>query len=435
MEPDENNDVTDYTNNVLIYKKEAEDVHEPRFDNLDRGWSWIVLAASFCTFMLMGATQFASGIVYMALLDRFQASTSLSSLVCAVHISMISIGAPLSSYISDRYSCRTAIVSSGILFFIGLLGTAFAPNIEFVLISYGLVAGIGGALGYTSNMVVVALNFQRRRNLALGIAVAGAGLGICVLATVMQNIYDFYKSTGFFMIMAGIYSHEILFGLVCFPSDLELYSKRKRENTKSGSSKMSCGPTCHTYTGVFKNISNICLCIGMFTLCLGTYLIYLHLPNYIVLKGFSSMTAANLVSISGIASVFGRLMTGFLANLQVVNEIVLYSGMIYVLGVAVFIYPAIAYTYSGNMAFSIVLGFLFGNVYVLSSSVTVKFVGITNVLKALGLQFLSGGIGALLGPLVAGKLYKSCRYMSIFHFFYFGCFLLRIYCSPSIYSL
>ena len=49
--------------------------------------------------------------------------------------------APISTLVLERFSCRTAIVSSGCLFFIGFLGTAFAPNIECVIFTYGFVAG------------------------------------------------------------------------------------------------------------------------------------------------------------------------------------------------------------------------------------------------------------------------------------------------------
>lgn len=256
-------------------------------------------------------------------------------------------------------------------------------------------------------MVVVALNFQRRRNLALGIAASGAGVGICLFATVMHIIYDFYKSTGFFLIMAGIYAHIIVFGLMCFPSELELYSKHRR---KLLSRKKSLG--CKRLTAVFqgywivlKNVPNLCLCIGMFTYCLGTYLMYLHLPKYIVHKGFSAITAANIVSVSGFACIFGRLLTGILASFHRVSDIVLYCSTIYVLSITFFIYPAISYSYTGNLIFSIILGGLFANVWVLSSSITAQYVGITNVSKGLSLQFFCSGVGGLLGPVAAGKCF------------------------------
>ena len=43
-----------------------------QFPDLDNGWAWVVLVASFCSFMLLGATMYAVGIIHLALLERYQ---------------------------------------------------------------------------------------------------------------------------------------------------------------------------------------------------------------------------------------------------------------------------------------------------------------------------------------------------------------------------
>ena len=48
---------------------------------------------------------------------------------------------PVSSFLIDRFSCRTAMIISGILVALGFVGTAFAPNIYVAIITFGLVAG------------------------------------------------------------------------------------------------------------------------------------------------------------------------------------------------------------------------------------------------------------------------------------------------------
>jgi MFS family permease len=53
-----------------------------------------------------------------------------------------SITGPLSSFLVDKYSCRTAVVLSGLFFTAGYLGTAFAPNIQTTIFTLGIVAGM-----------------------------------------------------------------------------------------------------------------------------------------------------------------------------------------------------------------------------------------------------------------------------------------------------
>ena len=48
---------------------------------------------------------------------------------------------PLSSFLIDRYSCRTAVMTSGILLAVGFVGTAFALSIQMTIFTFGIVAG------------------------------------------------------------------------------------------------------------------------------------------------------------------------------------------------------------------------------------------------------------------------------------------------------
>ena len=75
---------------MLINKK--EDVKDPYFKDMDTGWAWVVLFGSFVTFCLCGATQFASGIVHIILLEKYKASLSVTSVAGAIHLSLISVG-------------------------------------------------------------------------------------------------------------------------------------------------------------------------------------------------------------------------------------------------------------------------------------------------------------------------------------------------------
>ncbi|XP_053407788.1 monocarboxylate transporter 12-like isoform X2 [Mercenaria mercenaria] len=410
IEIDKTMEKSNSTSESLLNKEHIhkEDICKRQFADVDKGWAWVVLAGSFGTFCLMGGTQFASGIVHMILLEKYQTSVSLTSVAGAVHTSLISIGAPLSSFVLERNSCRVAIVTCGCLFFLGYLGTAFAPNIECVIFTYGVVAGVGGALGFTASMVVVGYNFQRRRNIAMGIAVAGVGFGITFLAPLIQFIYKEYGSFGFFLLISAIYAQSIVFGMLAIPSKLELYTKARRteqavaENNKNGFSSRC--PKLKDSLSILTNKELLLLCFGLFNFGLGTYLIYLHLPRYIVEKGFTPEVAANLVSLSGILTVIGRILTGSIATVKFIRDDILYCLPMFILGIMTIIYPYISSTFVGNLIFAIFLGSFYGNVYVLTTSVSVKHVGIVNLAKAIGIQYFFAGLGILLGPILAGVI-------------------------------
>ncbi|XP_045188862.2 monocarboxylate transporter 12-B-like isoform X1 [Mercenaria mercenaria] len=386
-------------------KERSIDTASENFSDLDTGWAWVVLFASFGTFCLLGGKMYAVGIIHSALLERYSKSVSLTSWAGALHTALFSLGGPLSSAVIDRFSCRTALMLSGVFFIAGYIGTAFADTIEMAIFTCGILAGTGGALGYTTAMVVVSFNFKRRRNLALGIAVSGVGAGVFILSPLMQLSRDYYGPVGFFIILAAMAANVITFGAMCFPSKLEMHTKRQRQfKSLRSRGKQSCCTSFKLYIHILFNKAVFCLCACMFCYCLGTNLMYLYLPSFIVSKGFTALEASFLVSLSGILSVFGRLLTGFAANLSRINDIYLFSGSMGIVTIACFIYLLISGHFAGHVIFVSLFGLFFGSSYVIITSVTLPFVGINYISAAIGLEFFFGGVGSIIGPVFAGFL-------------------------------
>ncbi|XP_060603169.1 monocarboxylate transporter 9-like [Ruditapes philippinarum] len=178
---------------------------------LDKGWSWIVMLACFCTFFLIGANILGVGIMNLVLLERYGENVLLTAWAGSLHTAFAALGGPLSSFLVDKYSCRTAVVLSGLVFTAGYLGTAFAPNIQTTIFTLGIVAGSGAGLGYTSSIVVIGFNFKTKRDTAVGFALSGLGAGLFAVAPLMQLAAEHYGTTGFFIIQAAISLNIVVF--------------------------------------------------------------------------------------------------------------------------------------------------------------------------------------------------------------------------------
>lgn len=247
--------------------------------------------------------------------------------------------------------------------------------------------------------------------MAVGIAVAGVGAGLFVLAPVLQLSRDFYGPVGFFIILAAMMANIVVFGSLCFPSRLEIATQHQRKNeiraAKETENRFIQSVKC--YLGVLSKIPVILLCLCMFCYVLGVQLIYQHLVNFIVAKGFTALQAAFLVSLSGLLTIFGRVLTGIVANLNRINCTVLYSGSMAVVAIASIIYPFIATIFEGHVIYMVIMGLFFGCPYVIIMAVTLKFVGINYISAAIGLQYFVGGVGAVAGPVLAGKYMHFLR--------------------------
>jgi len=132
-----------------------------------------------------------------------------------------------------------------------------------------VILGIGTGLGLTTAMVIVGYNFDKRQSLAMGVALSGVGVGMLTLSTMMQFARDYYGDFSFFIIMAGVFFHVVLFGTVCFPSSLELgaQKKRKLESKENPETRCNIKSMVQPYLKVGLNKGCGCLCCAMFTYC------------------------------------------------------------------------------------------------------------------------------------------------------------------------
>ncbi|WAR22067.1 MOT12-like protein [Mya arenaria] len=258
-------------------------------------------------------------------------------------------------------------------------------------------------------MVVLGFNFKRRRNLALGIALSGVGAGICAFAPLMQMAKDFYGYSGFFICRAAMQINLVTFGMLCFPSRLENYSQtmRLRDSGRLHQDTNVFKRRVMPYVNVMFNKGIVCLCLSMFLFCAASLLLLLHLPTYITSKGFSENQAAFLISLSGVFTIVGRLLTGVVANISYMNEIIIYACSMVIMSVATIVYPFVSRHFVGHVMFIIFMGLFLGSSYVVLTTVALKFVGINYIATAIGLIFMIGGVGEITGPVIAGILVDS----------------------------
>ena len=255
--------------------------------------------------------------------------------------------------------------------------------------------------------------------------VSGIGAGMFVMAPLFEAARDFYGNSGLFIALAGLTIHIIVFGMLCFPSKLELHTQKKRRRQIKRQSQKG-QPNLYSslcfYLHILLEKPVLCLCFCMFNYGLGTFLIFLHLPNYAVHKGLTSIQGSLLVSVCGAMGLIGRILTGFAANHEKIDDILIYAGSMGVVSLATFLFPLYSFSFPGQAFYSAILGLYFGCCYVLTGSVNIKFVGIKSMSAAIGIEFFFCGLGALVGPVLAGmdaKHNTESRFNTHMHSFLF----------------
>lgn len=365
----------------------------------DKGWAWIVMVSSFFLHVICGSFVNCVGIFHTVLLSKFKQNVTYTAIAGAVFSCLLSSTGPFSSWLITRYSCRITIMIGGFIFTIGCLLSAFQKSLEWVIVSYGVIAGIGSGLIYTASVVVVGFNFERQRNLASGVATSGAALGIFVLAPVYTTLETAYGYEGLFILSAGFVFHCCVFGALCRPSELESKKKHNDTNDKGKSSF-----NISLYIKLLRKQSFVCICISVLCWSIGVSMVYLHLPYYVITLNTTPIQAAWIISAAGIGGFSSRFLSGLASNNDDIDDLLIYSGSFCVLGICTILFPLYAVTYIGQLFYGFALGVYSGSCYAVMNSINVSNFGINNMATSYGVEMFFCGSGMLLGPPLAGLI-------------------------------
>ncbi|KAF8782374.1 Monocarboxylate transporter 14 like protein [Argiope bruennichi] len=160
--------------------------------NVDGGWGWVIVFITFVIHFIFDGFMYTFGIFYAEFLKYFESASGATSLVMAIFIGMCYTAGPIASGLINKYDCRVvSFIGIGIAC-TGLLLSLAVPALEFLYITIGLIAGIGFGLAYLPTIVSVALFFEKKRATAMGISMAGSGIGSLAFAPLMEALINYY---------------------------------------------------------------------------------------------------------------------------------------------------------------------------------------------------------------------------------------------------
>lgn len=123
---------------------------------------------------------------------------------------MFTLVMPISGLYIYRFSPRIMTATGGIIVGIGYLLSSIAPNLPFLIISYGVVAGIGVGIVYGVPLAVAARWFPERKGFAVGMTVVGFGLSPLITAPIAINLIKAFGIRNTFVILGITFTCIIL---------------------------------------------------------------------------------------------------------------------------------------------------------------------------------------------------------------------------------
>ncbi|MGY1793066.1 MFS transporter [Geodermatophilus sp. SYSU D00525] len=344
--------------------------------------SWAMVAAAFAAMFASFGIAYSFGAFLEPMAEEFGAGRGTTSVFFALtSLTYFGLGA-LSGIAVDRYGPRRVLLVGGIALGAGLAATSRAGELWIGLVTYGLGVGIGVACAYVPMVAVVGGWFERRRTLAIGVAVTGIGLGTLTVAPVAAALIGElgWRDTHLVLGLAGAAVLLACAAVVTCPP-------------------VPAGPAALTPAEAVRNRDYRRLYLASGLVSVALFVPFVHLPGSAEQVGVDQVAAALLVGVIGAASTAGRLVLGAVAART--GALRAFRWCFLTMG-ASFVLWGLAGGYGVLVAFAVVLGIGYGGFVALGPAVVAERFGTTRLGGLLGVLYTSAGIGSAVGAPLAG---------------------------------
>ncbi|PVD18876.1 hypothetical protein C0Q70_21433 [Pomacea canaliculata] len=154
---------------------------------------------------------------------------------------------------------------------------------------------------------------------------------------------------------------------------------------------------------LLKNPVFLMFAISNFLTSIGFNMPFIFLPDRAKLAGIDETKAAWLLSAIGISNTVGRVVFGYVGDMQWVDRLMLYNTALVICGVATALSPFVGGNYELLVTYAVVFGIFIGVYVSLTSVVLVDLLGIELLTNSFGLLLLFQGAATFVGPPIAGK--------------------------------
>lgn len=374
-------------------------------------YGWVIVGVSFVIITITYGMHYSFGVFFKPLQENFGWTRAVTSGVFSLYMFLHCALAILAGWALERYGSRTIVASGGCLIALGLLLSSQTNVAWQIYISYGVVFALGASAIYTPLITTASQWFTERKGLALGIMVAGVGMGAVIIPPLARWLISLYSWRTSYLILG------LIAGIVIVASSLLLRRGLQRTNVLphdtaetpndasvplelEGLSLREAARTASMWV-LFSMSALQSVCVQM---------VMIHLVTYATDNGIPPLTAATLISIIGGFSILGKITVGSASD-RIGRKIAFIICALFMAGV-VFWLTMVTELWMFYLSAAI-FGFSYGGQVPLFPALTGELFGLRHMGIIFGVIMLAAGVGGSIGPLLAGYVFDSTGSYSI----------------------
>jgi MFS family permease len=380
-------------------------------------YGWIIVGVAFVTLGIAFGVWYSFSVFFLAVIKEFGWSVAAASSVFSIFIISQSFLGPLTGHLQDRFGPRLIIPIGALLLTVCLVVVSRASSLWEFYIFYGVLAGAAvSLLGFSSHSAFIPKWFERKRGLAIGIAMSGIGMGMLfVIPLVERGITIFGWRTTYLFLAAAVLGLIVPLNLIFgrkSPAEMNLspdgfITREVEEHMMPRFSVKVVDPVWAEKDWTLKRAfgtKRFWFLVGSFFFGSWVYQsTLLHSISAMVDSGLSRESGAYYFGILGLAGSAGKILFGYLSDVMGREKVNSLAGIVTGLGICCLL---LMHEFKGPMPllFAIFFGLGYGAAAPLFPSASADiFLG-----RSFGLIFavicIGGGLGGSLGPYAAGLL-------------------------------
>ncbi|PVU84653.1 hypothetical protein BB559_007495 [Furculomyces boomerangus] len=359
----------------------------------DKGYAWLMLIAGVLNYMVsFGSISSFCVLETYYVLNMFPGISKLNvSLISTIGISSMYVGGILGQPLIARFGLSGANCIGSFIGAIGIFFASFCTEIWQLVITQGLIFGIGSSIVMNVSLLIPSLWFEKYLGLALGTVISGSSLGTFILYPITTAALKAFGIQWTLRLLSLTFLLFTGFGSVLIKPRKEFFASKKIINLKH-----------------LKDPITVLLCASYFIFQMGFILIVLYFPLSVIALGKSSYYAAKLSTIFGVSSALGRILSGCLANRFGCINIIMFSHA--VVGTVMILIWGLGKSVEVYIVAYILMGIFSVPYFVLGRVIIAKRYPSNYVSQVNGLMSLMMGIAVLIIVPVAGVAFDVKKY-------------------------
>ncbi|XP_074650907.1 monocarboxylate transporter 13-like [Tubulanus polymorphus] len=373
----------------------------------DGGWGWVVMIGMFFMQIMAASNAMCFGVLYMELLDYFRESHATTAWIGSLNVTCFSFTGFFTAILTNKFGHRWTIIGGSLIATVGFLSAGFCSTVYQLYFTYGIITGCGVGIAWTAALIGLGRYFSKRRGIAFGVALSGAGVGMISYPMLIEYLVQIYSWQGTLFIISGLWFNMCIVGALYRPLNIV----KPKSNKKVDFQSLAEASLFKEWTFYTLSFAEICWTMAVF--------IYVYnIPDYTRNLGHSKEKASQLVLIMGSTLIPARLITGYIAQKNV-NHIFCMATLVLIMSLVVGT-CFLSKSYVFIAIYIACQGWLQGAIVVFIPLICTDLFGIERMGHAFSYIHVTDMVSTLAGPVLTGYI-KDKTGSYVYAFILGGC--------------